>query len=41
LLSFDINISDMLLAAGTELVEDDAKILFWYIPIQFLLLLTK
>ncbi|RIA89208.1 WD40-repeat-containing domain protein [Glomus cerebriforme] len=29
LLSFDINISDTLLAAGTELVEKDAKILFW------------
>ncbi|CAG8581361.1 1484_t:CDS:2 [Funneliformis mosseae] len=29
LLSFDINISDTLLAAGTELVDNDAKVLFW------------
>ncbi|CAB4444774.1 unnamed protein product [Rhizophagus irregularis] len=29
LLSFDINISDTLLAAGTELVAKDASILFW------------
>ncbi|CAG8608195.1 2128_t:CDS:2 [Paraglomus brasilianum] len=29
LLSFDVNFSETLLAAGTELVAEDAKIIFW------------
>ncbi|CAG8756761.1 8591_t:CDS:2 [Dentiscutata erythropus] len=36
LLSFDINNSDTILAAGTELIEGDAKILFWDLRKPFL-----